>query len=308
MINFEHIRFKLNILSPEDQIRSNNPSVAIQYFHFDNQAWVSIYEEIILNNQLDLLKAFSEVDATNHVEMYFFEMIRNGYIPPVRIIPGSNTLPPKGVDKQIVGSNMYSFQLNPTSPIYEFDFGSLWVASEEMISEVHDLFPDFIPVTTFFQPNNSKTETTTPVPINELYTDIVSEIENADKLSRSSAFKLSNISLKLKAVIHRDGEAMSASLLDLTNSENINGNAISELVFDIAPVQTGEKTAESMPNLIGLTETAVRRILKKQDLRLNPVYENNSNIVNGDSFKQSPAEGALIQPNQLITVIFSKHE
>jgi hypothetical protein len=147
-----------------------------------------------------------------------------------------------------------------------------------------------------------------PVPIKNLYSDIVNEIEVANKFTESSSFKLSNISLKLKAIIQKDGDALSASLLDISNSEKVNGNSISELVFDITPVRNVETAIGKMPDVIGLTETAVRRILKSIDLRLNPVYQSNPNVVNGDSFKQSPTPGTDIQANQLITVIFSKHE
>jgi beta-lactam-binding protein with PASTA domain len=73
-------------------------------------------------------------------------------------------------------------------------------------------------------------------------------------------------------------------------------------------VRNVETAIGKMPDVIGLTETAVRRILKSIDLRLNPVYQSNPNVVNGDSFKQSPTPGTDIQANQLITVIFSKHE
>lgn len=147
-----------------------------------------------------------------------------------------------------------------------------------------------------------------PVPIKNLYTNIVNEIETANKFTESSSFKLANISLKLKAIIQSDGNALSASLLDIANSEKVNGNSISELVFDITPVRNTEIAPGKLPDLIGLTETAVRRILKSIGLRLNPVYQNNRNSVNGDSFKQSPAPGSDFQANELITVIFSKHE
>jgi hypothetical protein len=148
----------------------------------------------------------------------------------------------------------------------------------------------------------------TSVPIKNLYSDIITEIETANKFTESSSFRLSNISLKLKAIIQKEGDTLSASLMDLSNSGKVNGNSISEMVFDITPVRNTEVAPGKMPDVIGLTETAVRRILKSIDLRLNPVYQNNRNVVNGDSFKQSPAPGNDFQANQLITVIFSKHE
>ncbi len=156
--------------------------------------------------------------------------------------------------------------------------------------------------------SSENTGTNTPVPIKNLYTDIVSEIETASRFTESSSFKLSNISLKLKAIIQKDGDSLSASLMDNATKEKVNGNSISELVFDITPVRNTEIAPGKMPDVMGLTETAVRRVLKSLDLRLNPVFQNNPKVVNGDAFKQSPSPGSDIQSNQLITVIFSKHE
>lgn len=148
----------------------------------------------------------------------------------------------------------------------------------------------------------------TPVPIKTIYSDIVNEIETATRFTEASSFKLSNISLKLKAIVQKDGETMSASLLNLADSETVNGNAISELTFDITPVKQAETVSGKMPDVLGLTETAVRRVLKSVGLRLNPVYQQNNKVVNGDSFKQAPTPGSEVQTNQLVTVIFSKNE
>lgn len=148
----------------------------------------------------------------------------------------------------------------------------------------------------------------TPVPIKTIYTDIVNEIETATRFTESSSFKLSNISLKLKAIVQKDGDALSASLLNLADSETVNGNSISELTFDITPVKQTETVTGKMPDVLGLTETAVRRVLKSVGLRLNPVYQQNTKVVNGDSFKQAPSPGSEVQTNQIITVIFSKNE
>lgn len=156
--------------------------------------------------------------------------------------------------------------------------------------------------------SKENTSENNPVPIKNLYTNIIQEIETANRFTESSSYKLSNISLKLKAIIQKDGDSISASLMDKSNSEKVNGNSISELVFDITPVRSTQNIPGKLPDLIGLTETAVRRILKSIDLRLNPVYQSNKTVVNGDSFKQSPASGSDFQANQLITVIFSKHE
>lgn len=146
------------------------------------------------------------------------------------------------------------------------------------------------------------------IPINSLYSNILGQVETVNKSTENSAFKLSNLSLKLKAIIQKDGENLSASLLDSSLSDTINGNSISELSFEITPTQNQNPATTKIPELSGLTETAVRRVLQSISLRLNPVYQQNLNVVHGSAFKQSPEPGTTIQPNQLVTVIFSKHE
>ena len=303
MIYFSKINFKLRIFG--QPLSAAEVPLVIQYFHFEEQDWVPLYEVTTLKWSFSLVKAAADVDVTNELEVYFFDKVKSGHIPHVRIIPGEGAPIPETVEKDLVVSRDYSFGLVEEIEEYQFNFGNLWIGSEEVIQQNENTFANFIPVTTFFE--MAEENETVPVPINELYTNIVSEIETAARSSESSAFKLSNISLKLKAVIHNEEDTINASLLNLTNSENINGNAISELVFDITPVQQEGRTLSGIPNLTGFTETAVRRILKTLGLKLNPVYQKNLDVVNGDSFKQSPAAGEMIQPNQLVTVIFSKH-
>lgn len=147
-----------------------------------------------------------------------------------------------------------------------------------------------------------------PVAINTLYSNLIREIDTSATNNVNANYKLTNISVKLKALVSTDEDGMNAQLFGLTNTNMVNDSTVSELTFDIAPsvapaVQTGK-----LPNLLGLTETAVRRILDSLGLRLNQVIQNNQKVPNGDSFKQSPVEGASFNSNDVVTVIFSKHE
>ncbi len=306
MIDFLSINFKLLLFGLPTDGRATEMPLLIQYYHFENQAWTTLYELTTIKAGVNFRRMASEVDSTNEIEAYFFNTVRAGYTPHMRILPGAGATVPEGLGKDLVISGNYSFGLNEVLEAYEFDFGSLYLGTEEQITEIAATFAEFIPITTFF-PLVIKPESV-PVPINELYTNIVSEIVTASDTGIDSPYKLSNISLKLKALIHEDGGSMSATLLDLENSGTVNEGAISELLFDITPVDHRETTSAIMPNCVGFTETAVRRILKNAGLRLNPVYQKKDNVVNGDSFKQSPLKGTGVQPNQLVTVIFSKHE
>lgn len=147
-----------------------------------------------------------------------------------------------------------------------------------------------------------------PVAVNTLYSNLVRELDISAQNNQDSDYKLANISLKLKALISTDEDGVNAQLFGLSNMNLLNGNAISELTFDIEQTQKPARVTDTIPNLLGLTETAVRRILSSLGLRLNPVFQNNRKVVNGDSFKQSPAEGSPIVQEEPVTVIFSKHE
>jgi chromosome segregation ATPase len=146
-----------------------------------------------------------------------------------------------------------------------------------------------------------------PLPIKTFYSNIVSEIDVA-KSQNEGAYKLSNISLKIKTFVTRDTEGVtSVQLLSKDTAEGVNAEMMSELSFDVVENNFIGTTPGNVPNLIGHTETAVRRILSSQGLRLNEVYQSNLSVPNGQSFKQSPAANTPAQLNDLITVIFSKH-
>jgi hypothetical protein len=302
MIDFLNTSTKLLLRNADGTLVDNYP-VLVKYFESYDQTWVTLYAETINKGGLHIQRS---INTATPEEGPYFNRLRDEQVPPLIIVPAA---PPVGGTLPKIIASTFAFNVY-NNDIYEFDFGALWLAPEDAITGIAGNFKGFQPIASCFpfECECPETPETTAVPINELYTDIVTEIENATRASASSAFKLSNISLKLKAVIQRDGESVSAALLDIANSDNINGNAISELTFDITPTQSGETTMATLPDLSGLTETAVRRVLKSLNLRLNPVYQKNMDVVNGDSFKQSPASGDSIQPNQLITVIFSKHE
>lgn len=301
MTDFQILSIKMLLVDASGESVANLP-VIVQYYDFTSKSWINLYE-LPLNAKGGLAINSKRRTGMPTVEADFFDAILNDKLPPVRVIPAEVY---EDLVKQPVIANAFSFQFNDVTDIFEIQFGNLWLNPVEFIIDSSNRFADFIPLTSPFKaaPPADKA----PLPINELYSNIVSEIETATNVSQSSTFKLSNISLKLKAMIQRDGDTVSATLLDPDSSENVNGNAISELVFDITSNQTGDPAIILTPDVKGLTETAVRRILKSLNLRLNPVYQNKLSAVNGDSFKQSPAAGEKVQANQLITVIFSKHE
>lgn len=147
-----------------------------------------------------------------------------------------------------------------------------------------------------------------PISIDNVYKNVVRDFDTASK-NNTGSYQISNLSLKLKTIVGNDANGLNVQFLSKENLAKINAGALSELIMDLSPAPKPDQSGTgNLPNLIGFTETAVRRILQNYGLRLNPVYQNNPAIVNGDSFKQSPAPKSETTPNQIITVIFSKNE
>lgn len=302
MIVFDFLTLKLKLYSRKDELADYLP-VRVQYYNPADSDWITVFEDNVVDGILYINK---EVRGGSPVQAIFYDMIEHGIIPQMRVIPRD---PPIAdlVKQAIIGSS-FVFTLKTIDGVehFEIDFGVLYMIPNELIADTSSTFEDILPVAGFY-PIPAPMDNT-PIPIQDLYTNLVSEIEAANDASVDSAFKLSNISVKLKAVIHRDGETINASLLDLENCETVCGDAISELNFDITPVQMRQTSEIPVPNLIGLTESAVRKIVKANGLRLNSIYQKRIGTVNGDSFKQSPTSGITVVPNQLITVMFNKNE
>ncbi|PTX59785.1 PASTA domain-containing protein [Kordia periserrulae] len=143
----------------------------------------------------------------------------------------------------------------------------------------------------------------------KVYSSIVNDVIKADAELANSNYKLSNISVNLKTTVEKGPEGTIFGLLDYESAKDVNSAAISDITLDIVPSQntvTIEK--DEMPNVLGLTETAVRKVLQTYGLRLDAVYHatKDENLVEGQSFKQSPAPGNPVEEGQEVLVIFAK--
>ena len=126
MIIFESINFKIKFHGQSPDPRAAELPLIIQYFHFENQVWTSLYEEITTKYSLDIRKMASEVSSNNPVEAYFFDMVRAGLIPHIRIIPGAGALIYPEADKQIILSNIYSFSQKRRNYRQPLQYASAW--------------------------------------------------------------------------------------------------------------------------------------------------------------------------------------
>ncbi|MGG8497431.1 PASTA domain-containing protein [Tenacibaculum sp. TC6] len=143
----------------------------------------------------------------------------------------------------------------------------------------------------------------------KVYGSIVKDVIKADEELLNSKYKLANISLNLKTTVEKGPEGTLLGLIDFESAKGINGAAVSDISIDIVPNPTAIETiGRKMPSLLGLTETAVRKILLDHELKLDAVYHptNDPNLIAGQSFKQSPAPGANIEEGQEVIVIFAK--
>lgn len=143
----------------------------------------------------------------------------------------------------------------------------------------------------------------------KVYGSIVNDVIKADEELINSKFKLANVSLNLKTTVEKGPEGTVLGLLDFETAKVINGAAISDISIDIVPNQNSTTTiGEKMPNILGLTETATRKKLSEYGLKLDAIYHptNDENLIEGQSFKQSPAPNTTIVEGQEVVVIFAK--
>ncbi len=145
---------------------------------------------------------------------------------------------------------------------------------------------------------------------NEVYSNVINEINLANQNLGNSKYQLSNMSLDLKVLVQNDSEGLKLQLVDDMLAEGLNGSALSNIRIDVKstdlnPTNTNEA---KLPDLSGLTETEVRKRLANYGLKLKPVYQFSSTKVIGQSFKQHPAANTDIIEGSTITVIFAKEK
>lgn len=162
------------------------------------------------------------------------------------------------------------------------------------------------------QVSNSDNEATSaghkPVSLGNVYKNIVENIDSFEQ-SNNTGYKLSGLHVKLKGVVAADQGNFNIRFLESSGAKDIPIEAISEIEFKIESQGRIETPASgTMPNVLNLTETAVRRILSSMNLTLYPVYKVNRAVPHGLSFKQVPEPGMPVNSQQSVTVVFSRNE
>lgn len=142
----------------------------------------------------------------------------------------------------------------------------------------------------------------------KVYSSIINDIAIADAEMDTSRFKMANISLNLKATVEKGPEGTLFGLVDFESAKDINAAAISAISIDIVPNTTSIKQENNVPNIIGLTETAARKIITNYGLKLDVIYQptDNPKFIEGQAIKQIPAAGSELIQGQEVIVIFAK--
>lgn len=146
--------------------------------------------------------------------------------------------------------------------------------------------------------------------LKDVYSNVVKEVNTATSKLDNTPFKLTNVSLNLKAHVKDDVNGFNVQLVDASSSEHLNPAGISDVKIDIATEGPKAQSVAEIPapNVVGLTETAARKRLEGFGLKMEVIYQvfKSANKVVGQAAKQMPAAGEDIAPGSTITVIFSK--
>jgi hypothetical protein len=145
-------------------------------------------------------------------------------------------------------------------------------------------------------------------PVQDIAMNIGTQINSANQKLRedSTPYQIHNIQLELRGTFSNDGKEIAlAKLAD--GQEGLQNASVLKLDL-IANQKLGSDLTIIVPDVTGLTETAVRRLLKSVGLQtqsLNKSVKSGSGFVHGQAISQSPAAGSKIPQNQTIMVIFA---
>ncbi len=145
-------------------------------------------------------------------------------------------------------------------------------------------------------------------PLSTIATNIGSEVDNANKTlqSRNLPYQFGRINLSLAGAVAEDGQSIALARL----SDAAKEKALSNVKLELLPTkgQADLRDAVTVPDVSGLTETVVRRLLNSVGLKLEVVSKSlgeKSGIPVGQSIQQSPKAGANAARNGTVLVVFA---
>ncbi len=146
--------------------------------------------------------------------------------------------------------------------------------------------------------------------IQDIAANIGTQVDKANKKLEQDkrSYRFGRIELDLRGTVSTDGQKMTlASLVDLKElGTNV---SLPGIKVEILPeTASSEISGVTVPTVIGLTETAVRRLLQAVGLqfeRIDKTVENNADIAIGQSIQQSPTAGTKLQRGETVLVVFT---
>jgi hypothetical protein len=148
-------------------------------------------------------------------------------------------------------------------------------------------------------------------PIQHIAANIGTQVHAANQILRENQrpYQIGRIELDLKGTVSSDGETMtlanSSDLAKLKSGVNFPGVNMELLPQRDPPT---ESVSVTVPDVVGLTETAVRRLLQAVGLRLERVNKSvgeDSETPIGQSMQQSPVSGSDLPRNNTVLVVFA---
>lgn len=154
-------------------------------------------------------------------------------------------------------------------------------------------------------------EASREAPIGDIAANIGTQVDAANRRLEEERrpYRFGKIKLDLKGTVSSDGQKMSmAKLVDLEKLKS--GVTFPGVNLELLPDRTPKpaSTAVEVPDVTGLTETAVRRVLQAFGLRLEKIdksVESDSKHAIGQSIQQIPGSGSELPRNQSVRVVFA---
>lgn len=148
-------------------------------------------------------------------------------------------------------------------------------------------------------------------PIGDIATNIGTQVDAANRQLKENQrpYRFGRVQLDLKGTVSSDGQKMSmAKFVDLEKLKSgVTFPGVNlELIPERAP--TTASATVKVPDVTGLTETAVRRVLQAFGLRLEKVDKSvasRSKHAIGQSIQQLPGSGSDLPRNQSVLVVFA---
>ncbi len=145
-------------------------------------------------------------------------------------------------------------------------------------------------------------------PLSTIATNIGTEIDSANKTlkNRNLPYQFGKIDFNIKGAVAEDGQSITLARPSDSATAKIFSNVNLELLPVLPPVNLAD--AVTVPDIVGLTESVVRRLLNSIGLKLEVVSKSmgqKSKVPVGQSIQQSPKSGATAARNDTVLVVFA---